>query len=92
MSWQAIILGAMAALVLSLLLFNSKRLLRGWSWGRNFYHEVMMEMKKVSWPAREDVINNTILVTVTVIVLMVFLGIGDWFLGKIVGWMFNIEG
>jgi preprotein translocase SecE subunit len=39
----------------------------GW-WGdlRNFIHEVKLEMKKVSWPSRSEVINTTMVVIIAV--------------------------
>jgi len=39
----------------------------GW-WGdfRNFIHEVKLEMKKVSWPSRSEVINTTLVVIIAV--------------------------
>ena len=42
-----------------------------------FFREVKLEMKKVSWPSRQEVIGNTIIVLVTVAVLSVLIGIED---------------
>ena len=44
---------------------------------RQFWHEVVLEMKKVSWPARQEVINTTIIVVVTVFFFSLFLFIAD---------------
>ena len=33
---------------------------------RRFYHEVKLEMKKVSWPTRTEVVNTTIIVIIAV--------------------------
>jgi preprotein translocase subunit SecE len=39
----------------------------GWLAGiRHFWHEVKLEMKKVSWPARNEVVNTTIIVVIAV--------------------------
>ncbi len=44
---------------------------------RQFWHEVVLEMKKVSWPSRQEVINTTIIVVVTVFFFSIFLFISD---------------
>lgn len=40
---------------------------------KNYYHEVVVEMKKVSWPTRQEVINTTIVVIVAVFFFGFFL-------------------
>lgn len=40
---------------------------------RHFVHEVVLEMKKVSWPTRTEVINTTIVVIVAVFFFAFFL-------------------
>ena len=51
--------------------------------------EVTSELKKVTWPTREETFAATIVVIVTVIVASVFLGVFDslwaWLAGKIYG-------
>lgn len=44
-------------------------------WGRvrHFFHEVVLEMKKVSWPTRTEVTNTTIVVIVAVFFFAFFL-------------------
>jgi preprotein translocase subunit SecE len=44
---------------------------------RQFWHEVVLEMKKVSWPTRQEVINTTIIVVVTVFFFSLFLFVAD---------------
>jgi len=43
-----------------------------------FTREVRSELRKVNWPTRAEVINYSIVVIVTVIVLTVFIGVLDW--------------
>ena len=43
--------------------------LQWWANIRHFIHEVALEMKKVSWPSRTEVINTTL---VTIIVVFFF--------------------
>lgn len=40
---------------------------------KNYYHEVVVEMKKVAWPTRQEVINTTIVVIVAVFFFGFFL-------------------
>ena len=43
-----------------------------------FVGEVRSELRKVNWPTRTEVINYSIVVLVTVIILTVFIGLLDW--------------
>lgn len=54
-----------------------------------FFREVKLEMKKVSWPSRQEVIGNTIIVLVTVAVLSVLIGIEDSILMRAVQSLFS---
>src|SRR5215813_7477063 len=40
---------------------------------RQFWHEVVLEMKKVSWPSRTEVINTTIITIIVVFFFAIFL-------------------
>jgi preprotein translocase subunit SecE len=44
---------------------------------RQFWHDVALEMKKVSWPTRAEVINTTIITIVVVIFFAAFLWLAD---------------
>ncbi|HOA47537.1 MAG TPA: preprotein translocase subunit SecE [Candidatus Pacearchaeota archaeon] len=54
----------------------------------NFFSEVRTEMKKVSWPTRQETIKNTVLVISVSIVTAIFLGGLDalfaWIINKII--------
>ena len=41
------------------------------------------ELKKVTWPTLEEVINSSIVVIVFVVTLMAYLAGADWFLGRV---------
>ncbi len=47
-----------------------------------FYGEVRGEMRKVSWPGRDEVVGTTIVVLVAVLFFGVFLGSVDYVLGQ----------
>jgi preprotein translocase subunit SecE len=43
----------------------------------HFYHETVGELRKVSWPTRDEAINLTTIVIVVLIGMAVFLGLID---------------
>ena len=47
---------------------------------RQFYIDVRSEMKKVSWPSRQEVLGTTIVVVVAVIFFGLYLGLVDYLL------------
>jgi preprotein translocase subunit SecE len=49
-----------------------------------FLQEFKTEMKKVTWPGRKDTASSTVVVIVTVLIIVAFLGLVDFALGKIV--------
>ena len=56
---------------------------------REFVKDVRVESSKVSWPTRNELRDSTIVVIVTVIIVMVFVGAVDRALGWAVGLMFR---
>jgi preprotein translocase subunit SecE len=50
-----------------------------------FFKEVSIELKKVSWPTRQQTVSATVVVIVLTIIISVFLGIIDLALGRLVG-------
>ena len=51
---------------------------------RAFFHEVKVELKKVVFPTKEEVIGSTKVVIVTVLIISVFLGVIDLGLSKLI--------
>jgi len=51
---------------------------------KEFLREVKVEIKKVVYPSKEELIGSTWVVIITVIVVSIFLGIVDLGLSKIV--------
>ncbi|OGP33550.1 MAG: preprotein translocase subunit SecE [Deltaproteobacteria bacterium GWC2_65_14] len=49
-----------------------------------FLKEFKTEMKKVTWPGRKETASSTAVVIVTVMIIVVFLGLVDYALGRIV--------
>jgi len=54
-----------------------------------FFQEFKTEMKKVTWPGRKDTFASTAVVIITVLVIVAFLGLVDFALGKVVQSVLN---
>ncbi len=52
---------------------------------KEFFREVKIELKKVVFPSRDEVIGSTKVVVVLVLIMAVFLGFVDMLLSKLVG-------
>jgi len=48
-----------------------------------FWREFKTEMKKVTYPGRKETVSTTAVVIVTVLVIVLFLGLVDYGLGRI---------
>ncbi len=54
---------------------------------KDFWQDTSSEMKKVTWPARQEVVNTTLVVIVTTIVFAVFLWVCDQGFGAGILWL-----
>ena len=52
---------------------------------REFFHDVVVEFRRVSWPARQEVAGSTTVVVVMVLILGAFLASVDNILAWLVG-------
>jgi len=52
---------------------------------KEFFQEVSVELRKVSWPTRQQTLNATVVVIVVSFIVAFFLGIVDIVLARIVG-------
>lgn len=52
-----------------------------------FMKDVQLEMKKVSWPPRKEIVGSTVVVIFAVVVISFFLGIADVVLQKGLGYI-----
>ena len=59
---------------------------------RTFLQETRVEMKKVTWPSREDVISTTTVVVATVAFFGIFLAVVDWLVQRGVTYVFKVFG
>ena len=49
---------------------------------REYVGEVRAELRKVAWPTREEVINYSIVVLVTLVIISTFIALLNWGLGE----------
>ena len=56
--------------------------MKWWSKTRDFVAEVKSEMKKCSFPTREEVIGTTVVVIITSVVFAIFLWVADLLIMK----------
>ena len=50
----------------------------------NFFKDIKLEMAKVSWPNKDELIGSTVIVLVSLAILSAFIGVCDVVLSKIV--------
>jgi preprotein translocase subunit SecE len=55
-----------------------------WQTTKQFFREVRVELKKVTWPSRKETIASTSVVLITVVMVAFFLGIVDLGLSRLV--------
>ncbi|MCQ9206315.1 MAG: preprotein translocase subunit SecE [Omnitrophica bacterium] len=52
-----------------------------------FVNEVKLELKKVSWSTRQELINSTIVVIVSVIILAIFIAFCDFIWSNVINFV-----
>lgn len=50
-----------------------------------WWNETIGELRKVSWPTREDALRMTKIVLVVVVIMAVFLGVVDFIFSELIG-------
>ena len=55
----------------------------------NFLNDVKLEMGKVSWSTREELIGSTVVVLVSLAILSVFIGVCDLLLSTVVNMLMS---
>lgn len=56
---------------------------------RTFFKEVQVEIRKVSWPTRNELRDSTIVVIATVLIVAAYVGAVDRVLGSAIGLLFR---
>jgi preprotein translocase subunit SecE len=57
---------------------------------RKFYRETMAELKKVSWPTREEAIHLTRVVIIVIFAMGAFLGLLDYVFTQLFGLILSV--
>jgi preprotein translocase subunit SecE len=55
-----------------------------------YYRETTGELRKVTWPTRNEAINMTILVVIVLIIMTIFLGSVDAIAAVVVSWIIGL--
>lgn len=55
-----------------------------------YLREVLREMQKVSWPSRQELINNTILTLVASVVLALFIFLADRVIATVLEFIYSL--
>ena len=50
----------------------------------NFFSEVTVELKKVSWPTKNELIGSTSVVIISVAIMALYIGICDFIFSKVI--------
>lgn len=90
MNTGTIVLLVILAILVVLAIAFRQKVAAGWARLRQFYGEVMQEMKRVSWPTKDHVVNSTVVVGIATFFLMVVIGVVDWVFGQLVGLIFRV--
>jgi preprotein translocase subunit SecE len=54
---------------------------------RAFLGDVQVELKKSTWPDRQELVESTVVVVISVVLLSIFVGVSDTILGSLVSLM-----
>ncbi len=54
-----------------------------------FIGQVKIEMKKVAWPSRQELVSSTVVVLVSLFLLSVFIGICDLVLSRVINFLIS---
>jgi preprotein translocase subunit SecE len=54
---------------------------------REFFAEVMTELKKSSWPTRKELVDSTLVVVITIVVMGMFVAMADFIFLRIVNFL-----
>jgi len=63
---------------------------RGWKRVTRYFREMKSELKKVVWPTRKQVIRNTIVVILVVLVVGVLIWLFDWLAAAVIKALVNL--
>ncbi|MFZ1684138.1 MAG: preprotein translocase subunit SecE [Candidatus Zixiibacteriota bacterium] len=63
-----------------------------WEKLQKYLKETAGELRKMTWPTKDELIGSTVVVIVTSLIIAVFIGIVDWALSSLVKMIFTSAG
>jgi len=54
---------------------------------KQFFKEVITELKKVTWPSRTEVVGSTIVVVVVTLFIAAVVGAFDYVISRVIDWV-----
>jgi preprotein translocase subunit SecE len=63
-----------------------------WEKLQKYLKETAGELRKMTWPTKDELIGSTVVVIVTSLIIAVFIGIVDYGLSTLVKWIFTGTG
>lgn len=57
---------------------------------KRFFQETWVELSKVTWPSRSEVVSSTVVILVMCLVMAVVIGAFDFGISKIVEWILSL--
>ena len=57
---------------------------------KNFFGDVVAEVKKATWPPRGELVESTIVVIVSLVLLSFFVGASDFVLDRLLGFILKV--
>lgn len=59
---------------------------------KQFLTEVVLELKKTTWPGKREVYGTTVVVIVAVVICAIYLWVVDMVLSRMMGYVFKVFG
>ncbi|MBD3372845.1 MAG: preprotein translocase subunit SecE [Candidatus Coatesbacteria bacterium] len=56
---------------------------------KRFFRETWVELSKVTWPSRREVVSSTMVILVMCLVMAVLIGAFDFGLSKLIDWILS---
>ncbi len=57
-----------------------------------YFRETAAELRKVTWPTRQEARHLTTVVVIVVIIMAIALGLVDYFFSRLIGWLVTLGG
>jgi len=55
-----------------------------------YFRETSAELRKVTWPTRQEARHLTTVVVIVVVIMSIALGLTDYIFGRLIGWLISL--